>query len=95
MQGALTADPISTIFGFCVWILQVIGDFTGMGYELANIIIFVVVHPVLTLTLFLLWRRAQGRTLDCFCTTQVRPTAEQNKKSIMNLLVRHGWIPRP
>ena len=47
MQSALMADPISTIFGVCVWILQVIGDFTGMGYELANVAIFVVLHPAL------------------------------------------------
>ena len=95
MQGALTADPISTIFGFCVWILQVIGDFTGMGYELANIIIFVVVHPALTLALFVLWRRAQRQALECSCTMHVPPTAEQNRKSIVNLLMKHGWISRP
>ena len=29
MQSAFMTDPISTFFGFCVWILQVIGDFTG------------------------------------------------------------------
>ena len=45
MQSALMTDPISTVFGVCVWILQVIGDFTGMGYELANVAIFVVLHP--------------------------------------------------
>jgi len=40
MQSAFMADPILTIFGFCVWVLQVIGDFTGMGYELADVVIF-------------------------------------------------------
>ena len=94
MQSAFMADPILTIFGFCVWVLQVIGDFTGMGYELANIIIFVVVHPALTLGLFVLWRRAQRQTLDCSCTMQVPPTPEQNRKSITNLLMKHGWISR-
>tara|TARA_Y100001936_G_C15612904_1_gene427580 strand:- start:352 stop:552 length:201 start_codon:yes stop_codon:yes gene_type:complete len=58
----LIADPISTIFDTCVWILQVIGDSTGMGYELANIVIFVVLHPALTIVLFVLWRRAVRRT---------------------------------
>ena len=95
MQGALMADPISTIFGFCVWVLQVIGDFTGMGYELANVIVFVVVHPALTLALFVLWRRAQGRIPECSGTMQVGPAAEQNRKSIVNLLMKHGWISRP
>lgn len=59
----LLSDPISTIFDTCVWILQVIGDFTGMGYELANIVIFVVLHPALTIVLFVLWRRALGRAM--------------------------------
>ena len=91
MQSAFMTDPISTIFGFCVWILQVVGDFTGMGYELANIIIFVVVHPALTLALFVLWRRAQRKALESSCAMQARPTAEQNRKSIVKLLQKHGW----
>jgi len=62
MTSALLADPILTIFGVCVWILQVIGEFTGMGYELANIMIFVVIHPAITIMLFILWRRALGRS---------------------------------
>ena len=65
MRSALMADPISTIFGVCVWILQVIGDFTGMGYELANVVIFVIVHPALTIALFVLWRRARREALEC------------------------------
>ena len=68
MQSALMTDPILTIFGFCVWVLQVIGDFTGMGYELANVLIFVVVHPAITIALFILWRRAHRRTPQCSCT---------------------------
>ena len=68
MRSALMMDPISTIFGFCVWVLQVIGDFTGMGYELANVLIFVVVHPAITIALFILWRRAHRRTPQCSST---------------------------
>lgn len=67
MQSALMADPISTIFGVCVWILQVIGNVTGMGYELANVVIFVLVHPAMTIALFILWRRAHRRSLLCPC----------------------------
>ena len=36
MQGALMADPISTIFGFCVWVLQVIGDFHRDGLRISQ-----------------------------------------------------------
>ena len=65
MLNALILDPISTIFDVCVLTLQVIGDFTGMGYELANIVIFIVVHPALTIVLFVLWRRSQRQASKC------------------------------
>ena len=60
-MSALVADPVSTVFDACVRVLQLIGDFTGIGYELANIMIFVVLHPALTVWLFVLWRRASTR----------------------------------
>ena len=60
-MSALLAHPVSSVFDACVWVLQVIGDFTGMGYELANLVIFVVLHPAPTVWLFVLWRRASTR----------------------------------
>ena len=48
---------VEALFFYCVKVLEVIGDVTGMGYFLANIVIFVVLHPALTLIFFLLWRR--------------------------------------
>ena len=62
-MSALVADPVSTVFDACVRVLQLIGDFTGIGYELANIMIFVVLHPALTVWLFVLWRRACTRAV--------------------------------
>ena len=47
---------IDKFFLWCVWVLEVIGDVTGMGYELANIVIFVILQPALTLLFFILWR---------------------------------------
>jgi len=32
---------INDFFNWCVYVLEVIGNVTGMGYELANIVIFV------------------------------------------------------
>ena len=58
------ADPLAAIFGFCVWVLQVIGDFTGWGYQLANIIVFIIVQPGLILLFFVLWRRARREALE-------------------------------
>ena len=50
-----SADPISAFFGFCVLVLELIGQWTGMGYELANIVIFVVLQPILIVVFLTLW----------------------------------------
>jgi len=47
---------IRDLFFQCVWILERIGDVTGIGYELTNIVIFVFINPLLILTFFFLWR---------------------------------------
>jgi preprotein translocase subunit YajC len=52
---------INDFFNWCVWVLEVIGGFTGMGYELANIVIFVILQPALILVFFILWRRERKR----------------------------------
>ena len=46
---------INNFFNWCVYILEVIGNFTGMGYELANIVIFVILQPALIILFFVLW----------------------------------------
>ena len=46
-------------FDWCVKVLEIIGDYTGWGYELANIIIFVFLQPGLILLFFCLWIRAK------------------------------------
>ena len=48
---------IIDFFNWCVYVLEVIGNVTGMGYELANIVIFVFIQPTLILIFFILWRR--------------------------------------
>jgi hypothetical protein len=47
---------INDFFNFCVYVLEVIGAITGMGYELANIVIFVILQPALILVFYMLWR---------------------------------------
>jgi hypothetical protein len=47
---------IRDLFFQCVWILERIGDVTGIGYELTNIVIFVFINPLLILIFFFLWR---------------------------------------
>jgi len=48
---------INDFFNWCVYVLEIIGNVTGMGYELANIVIFVFIQPLLILIFFILWRR--------------------------------------
>ena len=43
-------------FNWCVLVLEIIGDLTGLGYEAANILIFVIIQPSLIIILYLLWK---------------------------------------
>ena len=52
---------IDQFFLWCVWVLEGIGEVTGMGYELANIVIFVILQPGLILVFFILWRRQKNQ----------------------------------
>ena len=52
---------INDFFNWCVFVLEVIGDVTGMGYELANIVIFVIIQPSLILLFYILWRREKRK----------------------------------
>ena len=54
---------IEQFFLWCVWVLEVIGEVTGMGYELANIVIFVILQPGLILLFFILWRFEKKRKI--------------------------------
>ena len=42
-------------------ILKQIGDFTGIGYELANIVIFVIIQPGLIILFYVLWRKEKKK----------------------------------
>ena len=54
---------IDQFFLRCVSVLEVIGEVTGMGYELANIVIFVILQPGLILLFFILWRFEKKRKI--------------------------------
>ena len=52
---------INDFFNWCVYVLEVIGNVTGMGYELANIVIFVFIKPLLILIFFYLWKKEKKK----------------------------------
>jgi|TARA_R110001583_G_scaffold172124_1_gene325831 hypothetical protein len=52
-----------TLYWACVHIIQVVGDKTGMGYQLANLVIFIFLQPGLILLFFILWRREKRKSI--------------------------------
>ena len=48
---------INDFFNWCVLILEITADLTGMSYELINILLFVILQPLLILIFFYLWQR--------------------------------------
>lgn len=62
MMG-VTNIMINDFFLWCVWVIEVIGEVTGMGYELANIVIFVILQPALILLFFILWIKEKKRNI--------------------------------
>ena len=49
------SDTVNHFFDWCVVVFEVIGDVTGLGYYLANIIVFVVIQPLLIFLFLILW----------------------------------------
>ena len=54
-------ELINDFFRWCVEALVWVGNVTGMGYELANIAIFVILQPLLILIFLILWLRARKK----------------------------------
>jgi uncharacterized membrane protein len=52
---------IYKFFYWCVDVLIWIGDITGMGYMLANIVIFVILQPALILLFMFLWLKERRK----------------------------------
>ena len=57
---------IDQFFLWCIWVLEIIGEVTGMSYELANIVIFVILQPALILIFYILWRREKKKNSFLF-----------------------------
>ena len=48
-------ELINDFFRWCVEVLVWIGNVTGMGYALTNIVLYVVLQPLLILIFLILW----------------------------------------
>lgn len=47
---------MNDFFYYCIDVLEWIGDTTNLGYRKANIYLFVVAHPIITLLFFIGWK---------------------------------------
>ena len=52
---------INDCFNWCVFVLEIMADLTGMSYELINILIFVILQPLLIMVFFYLLRRKTNK----------------------------------
>jgi uncharacterized membrane protein len=52
---------INDFFNWCVLVLENMAQYTGMSYELINILIFVILQPLLILIFFYLWQRERHK----------------------------------
>jgi len=50
-------EMIDQVFWVCVEVIKWLGDSTGLSYNLANIVLFVILQPALIVLFFSLWRR--------------------------------------
>ena len=57
----VVGNLIGEFFFWCVDVLVIIGEVTGMGYALSNIVIFVILQPSLILLFFILWRKERKK----------------------------------
>ena len=48
-------QAVDSLFWWCVELLKVWGDVTGLGYNLLNILVFILLQPALILLFFTLW----------------------------------------
>ncbi len=48
---------METVFWICVKIMQVMSNVLGITYQQLNVFLFVILHPTITLILFLKYRK--------------------------------------
>ncbi len=48
---------MDTIFWICVKIMQITSDMLGITYQQLNVILFVIIHPIITLILWFKYRK--------------------------------------
>ena len=55
---------MDTVFWICVKIMQVMSDMMGITYQQLNVLLFVIIHPAITLILFVKYRKYKKYWLE-------------------------------
>ena len=67
---------IDQIFWECIQIIEYLGNLSGLGYELTNILLFVVIEPLLIIIFLFLWIREKRKNIYL---TQINQTAPKSR----------------
>ena len=69
-------NTVDQIFWKCVQFIEYFGDVTGLGYELSNILLFIVIQPILIITFLFLWLREKKKNKKLFYSNQSAPKSK-------------------
>jgi hypothetical protein len=69
-------NTIDQIFWKCVEFIEYFGDLTGLGYELTNILLFIVIQPILIITFLFLWLREKKKNKKLSYSNQSIPKSK-------------------
>ena len=69
-------NTVDQIFWKCVEFIEYFGDLTGLGYELTNILLFIVIQPILIITFLFLWLREKKKNKKLSYSNQSIPKSK-------------------
>ena len=69
-------NTVDQIFWKCVEFIEYFGDLTGLGYELTNILLFIVIQPILIITFLFLWLREKKKNKKLSYSNQIIPKSK-------------------
>ncbi len=55
---------MDTIFWICVKLMVLISDLMGISYQQLNVILFVIIHPIITIVLYFLYKKYKNLYLQ-------------------------------
>ena len=67
---------VDQIFWKCVQFIEYFGYVTGLGYELSNILLFIVIQPLLTITFLFVWVREKKKNKKLSYSNQNVPKSK-------------------